>query len=273
MLGELRKRIERCRRFGSVTRNGIVFHDELAGPGGASFELFREPQHTDADLAVAEAQLRHDRDVVNIFVTTVSAEELAAPVPPDVVRTRTIQESEQRPFYTILPRDIAEQQIFFQEKFWRSADGAFRPLGISDVGRRAILTGPGKLEIETHQQLTERTAAFTEFPRGGDVVRLCSPWKWAGSLVKVGDYGFIDGGARDEYLVSVQITFNSVPFIDESYCSASGGPGSIDTPIVELKPTAERVALRCWRWNDGHARAHNGSEYMRVCRVWDWYPQ
>jgi len=210
---------------------------------------------------------------VSILVTSVSAEELAAPVPPDVVTTRSIRESEQRPFHTVRPGDIAVQQIFFQEKFWRSAEDAFRPLDISDVGRRAFLADSGKLEIETHQQLIERTAAFTEFPRGGDVVRLRTPWKWAGPLVKVGDYGFIDGGVNEEYLVSVQITFNSVPFIDDSYCSASGGPGSIATRITELQPTDERVALLCWRWSDGHARAHNGSEYLRVCRVWEWSPQ
>src|SRR5207302_883063 len=130
--------------------------------------------------------------------------------------------TEQRPFYTILPRDVAEQQIFFQDKFWRSAEGAFRPLGISDVGRRLILTGTNQLEIETFEQLTERTAAFTEFPRGGDVACLRAPWKWAGSLVKVGDYGFIDGAVNAEYLISVHITFNSMPFTDHSYCSASG---------------------------------------------------
>jgi hypothetical protein len=251
----------------------LVFDYELAGPNGAAFELFREPQHSDEEIEVAKSQLRRDQDVVSLQVTNVSAEELAAPVPPDPVTRRPIRETEQRPFYTILPRNVAEQQIFFRDKCWRSAAGAFRPLGISDVGRRLILTDSDQLEIETHQQLMERTAAFTEFPRGGDAACLRAPWKWAGSLVKVGDYGFIGGAVNSEYLVSVEITFNSVPFVDESYCSASGGPGSIATPVAELIPTTERVALRCWRWKDGYARADNGAEYMRVCRVWDWYPQ
>jgi hypothetical protein len=271
MLGALRKRIERCRRFGNITRNGIVFDWELAGPNGASYELFRQPNHSDEDIACAISQLRADHDVVSLSVTKVSEEELAAPIPPDPVFTRPILDLEKQPFHTILPRDVSEQRIYFQDRFWSLQEGAFRRLGISDIGRRLILVRPNKLEIETLAQLTSRTAAFTQYPRGGDAVRLCAPWKFATTL-QIGAYGFIDGAVNGEHLISVEITFNSVPFVDESYCSASGGPGSIATPIAELKPTSDRVALRCWRWNDGYARAHNGSEYMRVCRVWDWYP-
>jgi len=272
VLGELRKRIERCRTLGNVTRNGMVFDYELAGPHGAAFELFREPSHSDEDVELAKSQLRQDHDVVNISITSVSGEELTAPLPPDPVTSRPIRELEERPFHTILHRDVAEQRVYFKDRFWRAEEGAFRALGISDVGRRLILVAPDKFEVETHQQLTQRTAAFIEFPRGGDVVRLQAPWKWAGTSVKVGDCGFIDGCVTEEYLISVQITFNSVPFVDERFSSASGGPGSIATAITELKPTSERVAVRCWRWSDGHARAHNGAEYIRVCRVWDWYP-
>jgi hypothetical protein len=272
VLGELRKRMERCRKFGDVTRNGIVFDWELAGSQGAAFELFREPQHGDDDIQVAKSQLFQDRDVVWLSVTTISAEELAAPIPPDPVMSRPIREREQRPFHTILHKDIAEQSIFFQDRIWKSDEGAFRSLGASDVGRRLILSDPDQLEIETDQQFHERTAAFTEFPRGGDVVRLQAPWKWAGPSVKLGAFGFVDGCVDEEYLILVQITFNSEPFVDERFCSASGGPGSIATPVTELKPTSERAELRCWRWSDGRARAHNGRRYMRVCRVWDWYP-
>lgn len=272
MLGELRKRMERCRRYGNITRNGIVFDWELAGPNGASYELFREPKQSDEDIEHAASQLRADHDVVSLFITEVSEEELAAPIPPDPVTRRPVLDSEKRPFHTILPRDVAEQNIYFREKFWCSKDRAFRPLGISDVGRRLILVAPDELALETLDQLIARTAAFTECPRGGDAVRLCAPWKFATSL-EIGSYGFIDGAVKEEYLVSVEITFNSVPFVDDSFCSASGGPGSIATPITELRPTNDRVALRCWRWRDGHARAHNGVEYMRVSRVWDWYPE
>jgi hypothetical protein len=272
VLGELRKRMERCRRFGDVTLSGVIFAYELAGADGAAYELFREPRHTDADIDVAKEQLRRDHDVVSISVTTVSAEEMLAPIPPDLVSSRPVRELEQCSFHTILHKDVADQQIYFQERFWQAGQGAFRSLGISDVGRRLILTGPDQLELETQEHLIHRTAAATEFPRGADVARLRSQWKWAGPCVKIGDYGFIDGCVREEYLISVSITFNTVPFVDESFCSASGGPGSISTPISELTPTDERVALRCWRWTDGRARAHNGAEYIRVCRVWDWYP-
>src|ERR1700694_812664 len=85
VLGELRKRIEKCRRFGNVTRSGIGYDAELAGSDGASFELFREPKHTDIDIELAKSQLRQDRDVVSLSVTKVSGEELAAPIPPDPV--------------------------------------------------------------------------------------------------------------------------------------------------------------------------------------------
>jgi hypothetical protein len=264
--------MERCRRFGNVTLNGVVFAYELAGPQGADYELFREPKHTDDQIEAAKSQLRRDHDVVSISVTEVLAEELAAPIRPDPVTSRPVYDVEQRAFHTVLHKDVACQQILFQDRFWQSEKGAFRALGISDVGRRLILAGPDQLELETHEQLMNRTAAFTEFPRGGDVARLMTPWKWAGQLVKVGDYGFVDGCVGEEHLISVQITFNSVPFVDESFCSASGGPGSIATPISELKPTQERVGMCCWRWSDGRACAHNGAEYIRVCRVWDWYP-
>jgi hypothetical protein len=272
MLGHLRKRIERCRRFGNITHNGIVFDWELAGPEGASYELFREPSQSDQDIASAVSQLRADHDVVSLRITNISQEELAAPIPPDPVVSRPIVEAEQRPFHTILPGDVSEQRIYFQDKLWRSEQGAFRTLGISDIGRRLILVGPNQLEIETLAQLTSRTAAFTQYPRGGDVVRLCAPWKFAAALA-IGSFGFIDGAVNAEYLISVEITFNSVPFLDDLYCSASGGPGSIATPIMELRATHERVALRCWRWKNGLACAHNGAEYLRVCRVWDWYPE
>jgi hypothetical protein len=272
MFAELRKRIERCRRFGYITRNGVVFDYELAGPHGASFELFRQPDHSDEDIQAAEQHLRADRDVVRLFVTQVSAEEMAAPLLPDPVTSRSIPEPEQRPFHTVLPSDVTAQRIFFQTRFWYSAQGGFPKLGLSDVGKRLILVGPDQLQLETLAELMSRTATFTKFPRGGDAVRLCTPWKFATRL-ELGDYGFTEGAVSEEYLVSVDITFNSVPFVDDVVCSASGGPGSIATPIRELQATQERKAFRCWRWGDGYARAHNGSEYMRVCRVWDWYPE
>jgi hypothetical protein len=40
MAGELRKRLERCRRFGDVTRNGVVFDYALAGPSAPTSSCF-----------------------------------------------------------------------------------------------------------------------------------------------------------------------------------------------------------------------------------------
>src|ERR1700694_4557734 len=105
VLGELRKRMDRCRRFGNVTLNGVVFAYELAGPHGADYELFREPKHTDDQIEAAKSQLRRDHDVVSISVTEVSAEELAAPIRPDPVRSRPVYDVEQRAFHTVVHKD------------------------------------------------------------------------------------------------------------------------------------------------------------------------
>lgn len=60
--------LAKAMRHKEQTRNGVYFHWELAGPGGASFVLFREPHHTDADIEAAEHQIRTDRDVVRLVV-------------------------------------------------------------------------------------------------------------------------------------------------------------------------------------------------------------
>lgn len=59
-----REEMERCRKFGDVTPNGVVFDWWLAGPGGAGFALIREPHHTDDDIEKAKSHLRRERDVV-----------------------------------------------------------------------------------------------------------------------------------------------------------------------------------------------------------------
>lgn len=56
--------LERNRRYGQVTQSGVVYDEELAGPGGMSFVLLREPHTTDDMLKAAARQLRLDRDVV-----------------------------------------------------------------------------------------------------------------------------------------------------------------------------------------------------------------
>ena len=59
-----KSRMERCRHFGDVTKNGIVFDYELVNADGAAFWLYVEPKHTDNDIANAKAHLMRERDVV-----------------------------------------------------------------------------------------------------------------------------------------------------------------------------------------------------------------
>ncbi len=56
--------LEANRRHGCVTRSGVVYDEELAGPGGMSFVLLPESHTTPEMLQAAVAQLRADRDVV-----------------------------------------------------------------------------------------------------------------------------------------------------------------------------------------------------------------
>lgn len=65
-----RATLERNRRLGYVTRSGVVFDEELAGPGGMSFVLLREDETTEKMIADAVEQLSRDRDVVGSIKVT-----------------------------------------------------------------------------------------------------------------------------------------------------------------------------------------------------------
>ncbi|MWL91763.1 hypothetical protein [Cupriavidus sp. SW-Y-13] len=56
--------VERNRRIGEVTSNGVVFDYTLAGSLGATFTLIREEGHSDEDLEIAAKELCRDRDVI-----------------------------------------------------------------------------------------------------------------------------------------------------------------------------------------------------------------
>jgi hypothetical protein len=56
--------VERNRRFGEVTSNGVVFDYTLAGSFGATFTLIREEGHSDEDLEIAAKELWRYRDVI-----------------------------------------------------------------------------------------------------------------------------------------------------------------------------------------------------------------
>jgi len=67
----MRDRMERCRKFGDITDNGVVFESWITGPQGARFVLFREPHHTLEDIRGARRYLRRNHDVVSISVQIV----------------------------------------------------------------------------------------------------------------------------------------------------------------------------------------------------------
>lgn len=51
-----------------VTENGVRYNSELAGPGGASFVLFKFPDTTKEQLREAAAEIRRKDDVVRMSV-------------------------------------------------------------------------------------------------------------------------------------------------------------------------------------------------------------
>jgi hypothetical protein len=188
MNSELRKRFERCRKLGEVTENGVVYDWELAGPSGAAYELFREPRHTDQDIAEADKHLRAHHDVVTMRVTRISQDELSTPLEPEKPTIRRIPSSETRPFCTVLAVHIDRQKIYFQGKSWIAGQDGLSRLSENDVGKRVVLTSTDSIEIESDEHLVERTAEFTEFPRGGDAVRLVGVWEWALRAVQSGSW-------------------------------------------------------------------------------------
>jgi thioesterase domain-containing protein len=52
-----------AKKWNNKTQNGIYFHDELRGAGGAYFTLFREDKHTKEDIQQAKSWLKWNRDV------------------------------------------------------------------------------------------------------------------------------------------------------------------------------------------------------------------
>lgn len=63
-----REELERFRKYGDVTPNGVVFDWWLVSSAGAGFALIREPHHTDGDIESAKSYLRRERDVVQLRV-------------------------------------------------------------------------------------------------------------------------------------------------------------------------------------------------------------
>lgn len=65
-----RKDLEKNRGYSQITKSGVVYDGELAGPGGMSFILLKEPNTTDQMIEDAIKELRSDRDVVGLIKIT-----------------------------------------------------------------------------------------------------------------------------------------------------------------------------------------------------------
>lgn len=61
-------------QYRSYTAEGVVYHEELAGPNGMSFLLLPGPGHTREDVERAARKLYRDRDVVRMQVMWLDGE-------------------------------------------------------------------------------------------------------------------------------------------------------------------------------------------------------
>lgn len=125
-------------------------------------------------------------------------------------------------------------------------------------------------------------------PKGGDAVRLTRPWKWG--LVSAGKIGIINGIVGREITDYASITFNYSCFRGKNskysdgpeFVSCSGGPGTIATPVGELKPSVvvddngnlrqETTVIWAWRWKKDLPRSSGGEYYQVTVPVWEWPP-
>jgi hypothetical protein len=111
-------------------------------------------------------------------------------------------------------------------------------------------------------------------PQGGDAVRLTTAWYEANA----GDIGVLDGFVgQPPPRRQGRITFNARTFRGPTrrgriLVQASGGPGSISTPLSELTKTGQTVTLPVWRWQPGGPGPARGQEYTVTVPVWDWTP-
>jgi hypothetical protein len=112
-------------------------------------------------------------------------------------------------------------------------------------------------------------------PQGGDAVRLTTAWNKA----KAGDIGVLDGFVgQPPPRGQGRITFNASTFRGPTrrgriLVQASGGPGSISTPLSELTKTGQTVKLPVWRWQPRGPGPGRGQEYTVTVAVWDWTPR
>ena len=68
----------KAKRYGLDTPSGVCYDWWLVSSAGAGFLLYREPHHTDDDIARAKHYLRAERDVVTLRVATPAKREALA---------------------------------------------------------------------------------------------------------------------------------------------------------------------------------------------------
>lgn len=121
------------------------------------------------------------------------------------------------------------------------------------------------------------TVRMSVRPSGGDAVRLSAPWRWG--MLPAGSIGIIGGITDEECREYAAITFNFSAFRgrDSKYskgpecCACSGGPGTVATPVSELRPTGETYTYTAWQWRD-LPRADGGESYRVTVTLWEWAP-
>ena len=131
-------------------------------------------------------------------------------------------------------------------------------------------------------------------PEGGQAVRLTAEWPWAGSLIKVGAIGVINGFVGYPAEGGLHICWDHSTFrgwggygcpehdfrsprLLEYYeqhpsaisVSSSGGPATIMLPPKLLRPTKEIVSVKFWCWKD-FPKAGGGYHYVLDVPLWEW---
>jgi len=139
-----------------------------------------------------------------------------------------------------------------------------------DARRAGFTATAERLSDLRSRKLAAREAQRVRGVHAGDVIRLAAPWGWAG--LKQFTEGVI-GGVLGGPLEGGSITFNAATYRDDQLVSCSGGPGTIHTEAVTLRPTGEMRTVRVWRFKDDVPRAHNGEGYTVTVPVWTWTPQ
>lgn len=98
-------------------------------------------------------------------------------------------------------------------------------------------------------------------PASGHAVRLAAPWKWG--RLAAGSVGVVD------ILLPTEPPNTHARLI----FGGGSGPGTIATPLSELKATEDTTTLRVAKgWRDGIAGAGRLEYHDVMVPVWEWTP-